>query len=204
MGRRLWLTVAGTAVPILLVAWQGVLGDTSAGSSCSPREVRQVVERFVDAFNRGDIAQLDQLVSDQQFDWYATDAPGQRFNAEADDRSTLMAYFAARHSQHEHLVLSSVEVTFTTPGQSGFWFVLTRSADDGLPPTAYNGKGEVQCATRPSSVTVWAMDPLPWSPIQLLPEAAALVLLAAAMGAIVLWRRRQARHSTTSARARAV
>jgi hypothetical protein len=203
MGRRLWLTVAGTGVPILLAAWQGGLGDISAGSSCSPREVRQVVERFVDAFNRGDIAQLDQLVSDQQFVWYATDAPGQRFNAEADDRSTLMTYFAARHRQHERLVLSSVEVTYTTPGQGGFWFVLTRSADDGLPPTNYNGKGEVQCATRPSSVTVWAMDPLSWSPIQLLPEAAALVLLAAAMGAIVLWRR-QDRRSATTAKARTI
>src|SRR5712692_10842109 len=96
MGKRLWRSVAGTAVPILLAAWQGGLGDSSTKSSCSPREVRQVVEHFVDAFNRGDIAQLDQLVSDQQFSWYATDAPGQRFNAEAEDRSTLMAYFAAR------------------------------------------------------------------------------------------------------------
>jgi hypothetical protein len=161
-----------------------------------------VVGRFVDAFNRGDVAQLDQLVSDQQFVWYATDAPGQRFNAEADDRSTLMAYFAARHRQHERLVLNSVEVTFTNPGQGGFWFVLTRSADDGLPPTNYNGKGEVQCATRPSSMTVWAMGPLPWSPVELLPEAAALVVLAAAMGAIVLWRRRTGRRSATAARAR--
>jgi len=41
-----------------------------------------------------------------------------------------------------------------------------------------------------------------WSPIQLLPEAAALVLLAAAMGAIVLWRRRTGRRSATAARAR--
>ncbi len=31
-------------------------------------------------------------MSDKQFGWYSTDAPGQRFNAEASDRSTLMAY----------------------------------------------------------------------------------------------------------------
>jgi len=36
---------------------------------------------------------------------------------------------------------------------------LTRSADDGLPPTAYSGKGQVQCRTAPSSIIVWAMDP---------------------------------------------
>jgi hypothetical protein len=202
MGRRLWPTVAGTALPILLAAWEGGLGDASAGSPCSPWEVRQVVGRFVDAFNRGDVAQLDQLVSDQQFVWYATDAPGQRFNAEASDRSTLMAYFAARHRQHEQLVLNWVDVTFTTPGRGGLWGHLTRSADDGLPPTVYESKGEVQCVSRPSSLTVWGMGRSQWSPIELLPEAAALLLLAAGMGAIVLWRRRTGRPSATAARAR--
>ena len=44
--------------------------------------------------------------------------------------------------------------------------------------TAYNGKGGIQCVFRPSSLTTWAMDPLPWSPIELLPEAAALIFLA--------------------------
>ena len=42
----------------------------------------------------------------------------------------------------------------------------------------------------PSSLTVWAMGPSPWSPIELLPEAAAVILIAAGVGGIVLWRRR--------------
>jgi hypothetical protein len=152
-----------------------------------------VVGRFIDAFNRGDISQLDQLVSDQQFAWYSTDAPGQRFNAEAQNRGTLMAYFAARHQQHELLRLRTLDVTFTDATSGGFWFRLTRSADDGLAPTAYNGKGGIQCTTMPKSLTTWAMDPLPWSPIELVPQAAAVILLGAAIGAILLWRRRSAK-----------
>jgi ketosteroid isomerase-like protein len=155
-------------------------------------DVRHVVGRFIDAFDRGDLAQLDQLVSDQLFSWYSTDAPGQRFNAEAKDRSTLIAYFAARHQQHERLALNSLDVTFTNDRAGGFVFSLTRSADDGLPPTRYGGKGEVQCAIRPISVGVWSMAPWPWSPIELLPEAAVVILLGAATGTILLWRRRSA------------
>jgi hypothetical protein len=158
------------------------------------------VERFIDAFNRGDIAQLDRLVSQQpQFLWYATDAPGQRFDAEAQDRDNLMAYFAARHRQHEHLVLNSLDVTFTNATKGGLWAHLTRSADDGLPPTRYSSKGEVQCSTMPSSLTVWAMGR---SPVELLPEAAALVLMAAGIGGIVLWRRRTAGRLASAARAK--
>ncbi|MEA2633683.1 MAG: hypothetical protein QOH92_450 [Chloroflexota bacterium] len=132
-------------------------------------------------------------MSDQLFSWYSTDAPGERLNAEAEDRGTLMAYFAARHQQHERLALNSLDVTFTNDRAGGFVFSLTRSADDGLPPTRYGGKGEVQCAIRPISVGVWSMAPDPWSPIELLPKAAALILLGAAIGTVLLWRRRSAK-----------
>jgi hypothetical protein len=204
MGGRFWLIVASCALLVLLAGCQ--MGATSASpgtpNQCTPQGVRQLVERFIDAFNRGDIVQLDRLVSSQQFGWYSSDAPGQRFNAEAYDRENLMAYFAARHQQHEHLVLNSLDVTYTDARGGGFWFRLTRSADDGLPPTAYNGKGGVQCAIMPMSLTVWAMDPLPWSPVELLPEAAALLLIAAGISGIVLWRRRTAGPLASAARAK--
>src|SRR2546421_11103077 len=193
MSRRLWRVVASASLLGLLSGCQLAASSASANpTQCSPQEVRQVVERFIDAFNRGDLAQLDQLVSQQQFVWYATDAPGQRLNAEASNRDNLMAYFAARHRQHERLVLNSLDVTFTNATKAGLWAHLTRSADDGLPPTRYVSKGEVQCSTVPSSLTVWAMGRSPWSPIELLPEAAALILIAAGVGGIVLWRRRSA------------
>jgi ketosteroid isomerase-like protein len=195
MGRRLWLTLACSAVLLVLASCQGVLGTRSAGSSnaCSPNDVRQLVERFIDAFNRGDLVQLDHLVSDQLFVWYATDAPGERFKAEAEDRSTLIAYFAARHQQHERLALNSLDVTFTNDRAGGFTFSVTRSADDGSPPSRYDGKGEVQCATRPISLGVWAMARQPWSPVELLPVAAAVILLAAGIGTALFWRRHSAK-----------
>ena len=179
------------------------MGATSGSggtlNQCTAQTVHQVVERFINAFNRGDIDQLDQLVSSQQFGWYSTDTPGQGLNAEAYDRGNLMAYFAARHRQHERLALISLDVTYTNAREGGFWFRVTRSADDGLPPTRYNGKGGVECATMPISLTVWSMDPLPWSPIELLPEAAGLIVVAAGICGVVLWRRGRAPRSTRSA-----
>jgi hypothetical protein len=169
---------------------QGATGSASTPSPCTVSDVREVVGRFIEAFNRGDLAQLDQLVSDQLFSWYSTDAPGQRFDEEAKDRGTLIAYFAARHQQHERLALNSLDVGFTNDRAGGFTFSLTRSADDGLPPTRYGGKGEVQCANKPISLGVWSMARWQWSPIELLPLAAGLILVTAAIGALLLWRRR--------------
>jgi hypothetical protein len=205
MGGRLSRFVASGGLLLTLTSCQLVPGETSAAldKQYTDHTVRQLVDRFIAAFNRGDLAQLDQLfaVPENGFNWYATDAPGQRLNAEADNRGSLMAYFAARHLQHEHLVLRSLDVTFTDGGRGGFWFRLTRSADDGLPPTAYNGKGEVQCMFAPGSITVWAMDPYSWSPIELLPEAAAALLLLAVAGvAVGVWRRRAARRPQLTGR----
>jgi hypothetical protein len=171
-----------------MTAWRAAPGD------CTPQGIHQIVERFIEAFNRGDLARLDQLVDADAFGWYSTDAPGQRFDPEARDRSTLMAYFAARHRQHERLVLKSVNISFADLGEGGFSFRLTRSADDGLPPTSYDGKGQVRCALQPGSLSHWAMDRSPWwPPYDLLPEVVGLILVAATIGTIILWRQRKAR-----------
>jgi hypothetical protein len=205
MSRRILPTVASGLLLLLLAGCQRAVasspGSTGAQQECTPQQVHQVVDRFVDAFNRGDIAQLDQLVSSQQFSWYSTDALGERLNAAAYDRSNLMAYFAARHRRHERLALISLDVTYTNAREGGFWFRVTRSADDGLPPTRYSGKGGVQCTTMLTSLTVWSMDPLAWSPIELLPEAAALIVIAAGIGSFILWRRRKIPRSTRPASA---
>ncbi len=195
MGRRSWLVLASSLVLVFVAGCQGLAGATSGSpgtaNPCSTNDVRQVVVRFIDAFNRGDIAQLDQLVY-QRFSLYATNAPGERLNPQAHDRNNLMAYFAARHQQHEHLALISMDLTYTNSSEAGFWFRVMRSADDGLPPTRYSGKGGVQCAAMPISLTIWAMSPEPWSPIELLPVVAALILVTATIVAILLWRRHSA------------
>jgi hypothetical protein len=78
MGRRLWLIAASCTLLVLLAGCQvaATSGSTANPNQCTPQGVHEVVERFIDAFNRGDIAQLDRLVSRQQFVWYATDALG--------------------------------------------------------------------------------------------------------------------------------
>jgi hypothetical protein len=202
MGRRLRLVVATSVLLVLLAGCQisgAASGSPGSRGQCTPQTIQQVVERFIAAFNQGDLVQLDQLVSSQQFSRYSTSAPGQRLNAEAYDRSSLVAYFAARHQQHEHLVLDSINVTYTNATQGGFSFRATRSADDGLAPTRYDGKGGIQCATAPTSLIVWSMDANPWSPLELLPEAAALMLLTAVVGTIVMWRRRKSPRLSASA-----
>jgi hypothetical protein len=156
--------------------------------------VRQTVERFTDAFNRGDLAQLDQLVSKQYFSWYSTNAPGERLNAAAYDRTTLIAYFAARHQQHERLDLEFLDVQFISAERAGFTFRLTRSSDDGLRPTTYEGKGELECAVRPIGLAVWSMAPaLWWPPYELLPEIGVVALIVAALGGFFFWRLRSGR-----------
>jgi len=162
---RTWQILASTSVLVLLAGCQG-LPDVTAGSSntsnpCSTSAVRLLVERFIDGFNRGDLAELDQLVY-QRYGVYATSAPGERLNAQAHDRDNLMAYFAVRHQQNEHLQLISLDVTDTSTLNAGFWFRVTRRSDDGLPPTRYGGKGEVKCSPSPISLTVWSMSPEPW------------------------------------------
>ena len=206
MSRPRWRVIASSAfLLVALAGCQGLPDGTSSGTAasanqCTPENARQIVGRFIDAFNRGDLSQLDQLFAHlgDGFNWYSTDAPGERFNAEASNRDTLIEYFAARHRQHEHLVLNSLDITYTNDSEVGFWFRLTRSADDGLRPTAYNGKGGVQCMFPPSSLSTWAMAPLPWTPLELLPEAVAVILLIAATGAVVLWRRRGRRLPATA------
>src|SRR6266550_4570975 len=89
MGRGLWRAAASGLLLGLLAGCQvgATSGSPATSNQCTPQGVRQVVERFIVAFNRGDLAQLDQLVSQQPpFVWYATDSPGARSNPEASNR----------------------------------------------------------------------------------------------------------------------
>ena len=57
---------------------------------CDPAEVESVVDRFVAAFNAGELRSLDRLFARKPyFRWYSTDAPGQRFLPLASDRASL-------------------------------------------------------------------------------------------------------------------
>ena len=191
---RLRLAVIATcALAPLLLASCSSTPDTrsfSAATTCTADLVHEIVPQFIDAFNRGDLTALDRLFSDTVFSWYSTDAPGPRLGAAAKDRSTLITYFATRHRAHERLDLTSLNITNAGGTNGDFTFVLTRRADD-LAATRYSGKGGIQCRVMPPSIFVWSMAPYAWSPIELLPWAAALMAGTIAIIAIVLWRRRK-------------
>jgi hypothetical protein len=130
---------------------------------CTPAEVQSVVQRFVRAFNAGDSRRLDRLFAREPgFEWYSTDAPGERLRGAAYDRATLLRYFARRHARDERLELRSFQVNGNTEAAGiepygNFQYKLVRSARD-LAPTHYLGKGAARCyASRPDVIFVWSM-----------------------------------------------
>jgi len=115
--------------------------------TCNAAETDQVVQRFIDSFDRGNIRELDQLVAGADlFQWYSTDPPGQRIDPGARDRDSLIAYFEKRHEEHERLLLKSFSFNGTSAGFGNFGFELLRSADDGLPQHLMSARAPLTAA----------------------------------------------------------
>lgn len=124
---------------------------------CAAGEARQVVQRFVRAFNERNLPALDRAFSPAaSFNWYSTGAPGPRLGPAAYDRSTLMPYFRARHRAGEHLRLVSFRGGGNANGFSHFQFFIERRAR-ALRPTVYEGKGAAICAASGDTISVWSV-----------------------------------------------
>ncbi|MBA2462123.1 MAG: hypothetical protein H0V45_10235 [Actinobacteria bacterium] len=143
------------------------VGATNARvRDCTPQEAKQVVSRFIVAFNRGSSARLGVLfaVDDgdgdagtPSFQWYSTGKPGARLGAAASDRSTLLGYFAARHRLRERLRLLSIDGNGNSNGYFHFAFTISRQASD-LPLTKYQGKGAMICSAGSGGrIAVWSV-----------------------------------------------
>jgi len=118
--------------------------------------VRDLVRRFVRAFNRGELAKLDRVFArEPRLKWYSTPPPGARLRAAAYRRGTLIRYFDRRHARGERLRLLRLRVNSRI---GDFEYRLVRRADD-LDPTVYDGKGAVDCFARPRAIAVWSMGP---------------------------------------------
>lgn len=154
---RLHLPVVAATAALALWAGAVVTGSGAAAAGC---EARPVVEDFIAALNRGDLARLDQLFAadGEGWNWYSVgDLAGQRLRAASMDRSTLAAYFASRLAQHEQLRLVRIDEN----GNGNFGMLLVRRADDlrGGEPVQRNGKGWVSCAT--GKIGVWSLGGAP-------------------------------------------
>ena len=152
--RSVRVTLAALAAAAVAVA---TADHTAAAATCS---ARPAVDAFVGAFNRGDLAAVDDLFAREGEGWvwyFANDRAGQRLGKAAARRDTLRAYFAGRIRRHETLRL----LRFQEGGDGNFTFLLRRRADD-LRAVERVGKGWVSCST--GKLGVWGIGGAPSPP----------------------------------------
>ena len=150
---------AGAATPTVNASVQR--GSYLRNTGCSLSRALQVIQEFLDAFNRGEVAELPGFFptegvypySDKRgFQWYSvTDVEGHHVIF---DPAELPAYFVARHKQHERRQLLELEVNGGDGKIVGLIFRLQRSADD-RSPREMMGKGAFYCDDE--TIFVWSM-----------------------------------------------
>lgn len=109
----------------------------------------RLVQRYVKAYNAGDVARLDRQVFAREpaFQWYSD---GRRLGAASEDRATLRAFFAARHRAGDRLRLVRFHYNdYRRTDRTGH-FEMTLRPRGGA---AFTGKGAVSCPHRRIIVT---------------------------------------------------
>ena len=117
---------------------------------CDAEAVHSTLRSFTHAFNTGDAKRLDRLFSRTNFVWYSSAAPGRRTLSGAAQRSSLAAYFRARHRRHDRVALLTFRFNGYDEARRLGHFELTarRHADDyrNDSPFELTGKGALDCA----------------------------------------------------------
>ena len=118
-------------------------------NSCDEAASRGSLSTYLRAFNRGDLATLNQLFAPQsEFQWYAVAPPRGRVGLVAMDRASLLSFFRARHRHLEvqKLVKFTFASTQTRPEGlvANFNGVIVRRARD-LPVQRRGFKATIQC-----------------------------------------------------------
>ncbi len=119
---------------------------------CSAAQTRALFDRFVHAYNAGNLRTLNAVFAPQgDFQWYSSNEPGERSNGAATNRRTLIPYFRARHAQRDSLKIVRFKFNGGRGTLANFEFVLRRSASDYLhgSPFRLHGKGAMSCAFAP-------------------------------------------------------
>src|SRR5207253_10915591 len=132
------LVCLGSALPAQQAeAWRHGSISGKPLRDCTVPEVHQLVARFIRAFNAGTSGRLDALWAQDDhdgdagtpsFQWYSTGKPGARFGRDAEDRSTLIPYFRARHRRGERFRLAWMSRGGNASGYFSFAFHIRRQA----------------------------------------------------------------------------
>lgn len=151
--------VAALAAPLVALA-----AEPAARPAAASCEARPIGDRFVRAFNRGDLDELDRLFAQEGdgWSWYSVgDRAGRRSPLEmAKNRLNLIAYFDQRHRKREALRI----VDFNENSGGNFDFRLIRRADDLADGRLVSrlGKGRVICGQ--GTLGVWTLGGRPRPP----------------------------------------
>ncbi len=151
--------------------------------ACSREEVTRLVERFLDAFNRGDQDQLARFFG-PRFEWYSVSDRGREsgdrhflaynpngglrlgafpegLEVTVGHQDLLLPYFAERHAHGERLELRKLGSSYEAGRNiAHITYTLTRTAEDlelrlGKPERETLGKGAVDCTDQ--TIMVWSM-----------------------------------------------
>ena len=100
---------------------------------CDSTDIKRMLRSFSEAYNAGDVRRLDKLFLKRDGFWSYDVHPVERANGS--DRSTLVDYFAERHSFNDVMSFRRVKAARYDNGNRGFGFNLrvTRSSDEVSP-----------------------------------------------------------------------
>jgi hypothetical protein len=143
------LVVGLAALVVLAASAKGTAATTDA--SCDATGARAAFAEYVQAFNQGQYPRLQLLVArEPDFQWLTVAPPYGRVGQRAYNRSTLTAYFRARHAKREALKVVKFNFAGVQERDGGsianFNGQLTRKAAD-LPLERRGFKAALRCGT---------------------------------------------------------
>jgi len=123
--------VIAASIGIALLAGPATGSPPTGPSHCGPKAIRATLVSFTAALDDGDLDALDELFAEKpDFQWYSTDAPGQRlFASGAKDRRSLIPYFEARHRKHDRFTLRAFQFNGNSGNYGNFQMWMRRRAD---------------------------------------------------------------------------
>jgi len=148
--RRAPLTFLAVLIVSMAPPVSSSTAQSNGGPSCSKQASQKTFERFIYAYNEGNLERLNSLFAkDPKFQWYSTGAPGPRSGEASFQRGTLTRYFRARHDIHDQMTFLSFRFNGRSSRWSDFGFQLNRKADDfnGGSRFVSLGKGAIECST---------------------------------------------------------